>query len=102
MSDDGTKKFRLLEKKKFLYYIKLKLQYAISGPILINFFLNRLNFSRRTRISGLKIRRKNAKWLKSMPSSLKKVTYNTGLCASLWKLLNLLELLFNEFFFDPT
>ena len=53
---------------------------ANSGPILINFFFNRLNFSRRTRISGLKMHRKNAKWLKSMPGSLKNVTYNIGAC----------------------
>ena len=51
---------------------------AISGPILMNFFLIRLNFSRRTRKSGWKIHRNNAKWLNSKPGFLKKVTYNVG------------------------
>ena len=44
----------------------------------MNFFLNRLNFSRRTRKSGWKIHRNNAKWLNSKPASLKNVTYIIG------------------------
>ena len=50
----------------------------VSGPILMIFFLNRLNFSRRTRKSGWKIHGNNAKWLNSKPASLKNVTYIIG------------------------
>ena len=73
---------------------------AISGPILMIFFLNRLNFSRRTRKSGWKIHRSNAWGLKPLPGFLKNVTYNKGefVCVCM-EVSQLVWISFQKFFF---